>query len=157
MKKSAAVFAAVLILTAACRTFPEYTDDAMQYDALVYSSDWRFIVVPESIAAELPDRTRLKPSVPEYETLFRQAEVLPILSSMLLNDESPLTAADFLLECRALITELGKIDPVADQRSLRKVKAAPQVYEIRDRLIRELKAFQKELEAYQTSSDDSTT
>ena len=61
------------------------------------------------------------------------------------------------MECSALITELGKIDPVADQRSLRKVKAAPQIYEIRDRLIRELKAFQKELEAYQTSSNDSAT
>ena len=146
MKKSAAVFAAVLILTAACRTFPEYTDDAMQYDALVYSSDWRFIVVPESIAAELPDRTRLKPSVPEYETLFWQAEVLPVLGNMLLSGGSPLTAADFLLECSALITELRKIDPVAEQRSLRKVRNAPQIYEIRDRSIRELEEFKKTLE-----------
>ena len=148
MKKSAAVFALIcLILTAAaCRTFPEYTDGAMQYDPLVYGSDWRFIVVPDQIAAELPARTRLKPSVPEYETLFWQAEVLPVLGNMLLSGGSPLTAADFLLECSALITELRKIDPVAEQRSLRKVRNAPQIYEIRDRSIRKLEEFKKTLE-----------
>lgn len=129
-----------------CRTFPDYTDGAMQYDSLVYGSDWRFIVVPKEAERNLPPAERLFPSLPEYERLFRQAEVLPLLKERLLNGKTPMTAADFLLECDSLINELSRIDPVRDFRCTSGVKKAPQIYETRDRLIRQLREFRKTLE-----------
>lgn len=133
-------------LLAGCRTFPEYSDGATRYDNLVYASDWRFIVVPQEVEKNLPRPGRIFPSLPEYERLFRQAERLPLLKEKLLTEESPLTVADFLLECDSLIGELSKIDPVADFRCTSGVKSSPRIYEERDRLIRKLKEFRKELE-----------
>lgn len=118
----------------------------MQYDSLVYGSDWRFIVVPKEAERNLPPAERLFPSLPEYERLFRQAEVLPLLKERLLNGKTPMTAADFLLECDSLINELSRIDPVRDFRCTSGVKKAPQIYETRDRLIRQLREFRKTLE-----------
>lgn len=130
-----------------CRTFPEYTDGAMQYDNLVYASDWRFIVVPKEIEKNLPQPKRIFPSLPEYERLFRQAERLPLLKDKLLTADSPLTTADFLLECDSLIAELSKIDPVADFRCTSGVRNSPRIYEERDRLLQKLREFRKELES----------
>lgn len=138
--------ACLVALLAGCRTFPEYTDGAMQYDSLVYGSDWRFIVVPKEVERNLPPAERMFPSLPEYERLFRQAEVLPVLKERLLNGENPLTVADFVLECDSLIYELSRIDPVRDFRCTSGVKKAPQIYENRDRLIRQLREFRKTLE-----------
>lgn len=148
MKTLVPILQIVCLITAlsACRTFPEYTDGAMQYDSLVYVSDWRFIVVPKEIEKDLPEPKRMFPSLPEYERLFRQAERLPVLKEKLLTANSPLTTADFLLECDNLITELSKIDPVADFRCTSGVKNSPKIYEERDRLMQKLKEFRKTLE-----------
>lgn len=136
----------LIALLSGCRTFPEYTDGAMQYDKLVYGSDWHFIVVPKEVERSLPPTDRLFPSLPEYERLFRRAEILPVLKDRLSGERSPLTTADFLLECDSLISALSRIDPVRDFRCTSGVKKAPQIYETRDRLIRQLREFRKTLE-----------
>lgn len=139
------------LLVSACRTFPEYSDGAMEYDKLVYASDWRYIVVPKEVERNLPPTQRMFPNQPQYEKLFRQAQQLPLLTKALLNDRSPLTAADFLLECDSLIAELLQIDPIADFRLTSGVKKSPQVYEERDRLLQSLRDFRAALETKATA------
>lgn len=146
------LFLTLFIALASCRTFPQYTDEAMTYDDLVYRAQWRFIVVPKEVENQLPERKKLSPRHKDYERLFWQGEVLPILVDKLLSEDSFLSKGDFILECDSLLLELSQMDPVRDYQSAAGVRQAPKIYAQRDLLIKELKSLRQRLKNTSFSS-----